>query len=371
MASRSLTRPSTRPLLGAALATLGLTAAHHVYGGIIYATPLRTHGAAVAVALGLVLYVIARVYARTGRAAAGYVLVALVLAMPVLAIGLFEGVYNHLAKNALYVAGTSRDVLVRLFPPPTYELPNDIVFEVSGIAQIVPAMFAALAAYRFVRALRGHTPACDRPICNTRLRLRCLTAITGELVEIPDPDRLVHLQLRRFAGCPVCNLHLRSFVRRHDAIETAGIREVVVFHSPADELRIHASELPFAVIADPDKRLYEELGVTSGVRSLLDPRAWGPILVALTRSVVALVLGRERSPALSPHGGRFGLPADFLIAPDGRILACKHGQHVYDQWSVDEVLDQAQFGSPVRGGGRVTSPRSHSAQLTDRSTPSA
>ena len=350
MASRSLARPSARPLLGAALATLALTAAHHVYGGVIYATPWRIHGAAVAVALGLVLYAIARVYARTGRAAVGYVLAALVLAMPVLATGLFEGVYNHLAKNALYFAGASHDVLVRLFPPPTYELPDDILFEVSGVAQILPAVFAALAAYRFVRALRGQAPACDRPSCNRRLALRCLTTITGEPIEVPDPALLVHLQFRRFAGCPVCNLHLRSFVRRHDAIEAAGIREVVVFHSSADELRVHAGDLPFAVIADPDRRLYAELGVTSSVRSLLDPRAWGPILVAVTRSVVALLRGRERSPSMNPHGGRFGLPADFLIGPDGRIVACKHGQHVYDQWSVDELLEHA------RSAARATRP---------------
>ena len=44
---------------------------------------------------------------------------------------------------------------------------------------------------------------------------RGLTAVSGERVAVPDPDRLVHLQFRRFAGCPVCNLHLRSIVRRH------------------------------------------------------------------------------------------------------------------------------------------------------------
>ncbi|WP_258958033.1 hypothetical protein [Streptomyces leeuwenhoekii] len=35
------------------------------------------------------------------------------------------------------------------------------------------------------------------------------------------------------------------------------------------------------------------------------------------------------------------LPADFLIASDGRVLAAKYGEHVYDQWSVDELLEPA------------------------------
>ena len=54
-----------------------------------------------------------------------------------------------------------------------------------------------------------------------------LTATSGQRVTIPDPEGdYVHLQLRRFAGCPICNLHLRTIVTRHDEIRSHGIREV-------------------------------------------------------------------------------------------------------------------------------------------------
>ncbi|HEX4559363.1 MAG TPA: AhpC/TSA family protein, partial [Mycobacterium sp.] len=33
-----------------------------------------------------------------------------------------------------------------------------------------------------------------------------------------------------------------------------------------------------------------------------------------------------------------GMPADFLIAPDGAVVARKYGEHADDQWSVDELL---------------------------------
>ncbi|MGW7379091.1 hypothetical protein [Streptomyces sp. NPDC054794] len=56
--------------------------------------------------------------------------------------------------------------------------------------------------------------------------------------------------------------------------------------------------------------------------------------------------GRERLPATRPHGGRLGLPADFLIAPDGCVLAAKYGEHAYDQWSVDELLGLAATRTP-------------------------
>ena len=166
---------------------------------------------------------------------------------------------------------------------------------------------------------------------------RELLAVTGERVKVPDPDHLVHLQFRRFAGCPICNLHLQSIVRRHDEISAAGIREVVFFHSPAEELREYTADLPFATVADPDKRYYREFGVESSPRALLDPRAWG----AIARGVTATLRGGLRRPAIHQDGGHLGLPADFLIDSHGRVIAAKYGEHADDQWSVDELLSHA------------------------------
>jgi len=167
-----------------------------------------------------------------------------------------------------------------------------------------------------------------------------LTAVDGERVPVPDPGRLVHLQFRRFAGCPICNLHLRSVVQRHDEIVAAGIREVVFFHSPAEQLRDY--DLPFAVIADPDKRYYREFGVEAGARALLHPRTWSAIL----RGSALTLRGRFRPPSLRQEGGRLGLPADFLVDPRGRVVARKFGAHAYDQWSVDELLALARTEVP-------------------------
>ncbi|TDD76098.1 AhpC/TSA family protein [Actinomadura darangshiensis] len=170
---------------------------------------------------------------------------------------------------------------------------------------------------------------------------RELTPVSGPPVAVPDPGRLVHLQFRRFAGCPICNLHLRSITVRHDEIEAAGIREVVVFHSAAEELREHVGGLPFAVIGDPRKRLYAEFGVESARRALLDPRVWWTVAKAAAVGTWKIARGRERAPKPRPDGGRFGLPADFLIGGDGRVVAAKYGEHAYDQWTVDELLSLA------------------------------
>lgn len=175
-----------------------------------------------------------------------------------------------------------------------------------------------------------------------RIEVRTLIDIAGRPVAVPDPGRLVHLQFRRFAGCPICNLHLRAFSRRINEIEAAGVREVVAFHSTPEEMLQYESELPFAAIADPEKRLYAGFGVEAGLRALLDPRAWIGVLGGVVNATAESIRRGKLMGNTDPHGGRIGLPADFLIAPDGRVRACKYGAHADDQWSVDEMLALAR-----------------------------
>src|SRR5437764_5308800 len=169
-----------------------------------------------------------------------------------------------------------------------------------------------------------------------------LTATSSELVTVPDPaGDYVHLQLRRFAGCPICNRHLRSIVTRHDEIRSHGIREVVVFHSTSAELAKHEAELPFPLIADPERELYARLGVERRLSSLLSTRALSAAIAGQTAALGNHSTQRTALGPIMPTGGRLGLPADFLITPNGRIAALNYGQHAYDQWTVDELLDHA------------------------------
>lgn len=174
-------------------------------------------------------------------------------------------------------------------------------------------------------------------------------AISGEKVNVPDPGQLVHLELRRFAGCPICNVHLRLVVMRKDELAAAGIKEVVVFHSTDQELRKYQTELPFAVIADPEKKLYAEFGVERSPRAILNPRAWPAMARGVGHSIGAVIRRKEKAPPVVHENGSLGLPGDFLIASDGHVIASKYGTHAFDQWTVDEVLELAK--SQVAGSG--------------------
>ena len=164
-----------------------------------------------------------------------------------------------------------------------------------------------------------------------RVADRELTAIDGSIVRVPDPEGVVHLQLRRFAGCPICHVHMHEIGRRHQEIRDAGIHEVVVFHSEAELLREHQGDLPFDVIPDPDKLLYREFGVESSIRSVLSLKAG----LASLRGVRG---GASIKAGLTAKEDHFSQPADFLIGSDGVVLAAKYGKHASDQWSVDELL---------------------------------
>lgn len=108
---------------------------------------------------------------------------------------------------------------------------------------------------------------------------------------------------------------------------------MVIFHSPKESLLPYQGKFPFDVIRDPEKKLYAQFGVGTCVFAILDVRAWP-----------AIVRGNSAKdkPTGEPEGGALGLPADFRINAEGKIVASHYGRHSYDQWSVDELLALAK-----------------------------
>src|SRR2546421_10726540 len=88
-----------------------------------------------------------------------------------------------------------------------------------------------------------------------------LQSVTGEPIKLPDPNRLIHLQFRRFVDCPICNTHIAELRRRVRDIEAAGVKEVIVFHSSPKSIRSYQKNVPFMLVGDPKKVLYKNFGV--------------------------------------------------------------------------------------------------------------
>lgn len=165
-----------------------------------------------------------------------------------------------------------------------------------------------------------------------------LASITDQPVAIPQSGKLTHIQFRRFAGCPICNLHVQSYFSRANELEKAGIQEVIIFHSSKENMLKHdaganGKNTPYFMIADPKKKLYKQFGLENSWRALFSIKAMLSALKGLFKH------GLGTPETLSTE---LVVPADFLIDEHGKVVALKYGEHAYDQWSVDELLELVQ-----------------------------
>jgi hypothetical protein len=131
------------------------TLAHHVYGGLAYRAPERLVIALImTIALGATLALLRRYRTQRSRNALA-LFSGVVLVVWVLMLGLFEGGYNHAYKNLLYLAGVSPALASKLHPnlmPGDYIYPpNDAVFELTGVLQLVGALIVLTLMVRLVR----------------------------------------------------------------------------------------------------------------------------------------------------------------------------------------------------------------------------
>ncbi|MGI8458560.1 MAG: hypothetical protein ACR2LI_10665 [Propionibacteriaceae bacterium] len=160
----------------------------------------------------------------------------------------------------------------------------------------------------------------------------------GQERPFPAPSGLTHLQVRRFAGCPICDRHLAPYVSRQSEIVAAGVTEVIVFKSTPAQVRRFEGDLPFVAVPDPDARWYAELDVRSTPRALLHPKAVGAFLAGVVRA-------RSVGGSLT-LGDHLGLPADVLLDAEGMVLGCEYGTQAADGWTVDRLLELAAAQVP-------------------------
>jgi len=176
----------TGPAFLWALGVLVVTTVHHVYGAELYQTPERYHAVVIAAAALMLMVVGVEARRRWPDCWAGrlgwWLFWTVAAVIPVLLFGLVEGLYNHVIKVSLWALGLPEASLRRLFPEPAFELPNDFLFEVTGVLHVVPAFLAGYHLARMLRdrvarqthpraeeggAVNGHSGAEREPIADT------------------------------------------------------------------------------------------------------------------------------------------------------------------------------------------------------------
>lgn len=167
------------------------------------------------------------------------------------------------------------------------------------------------------------------------------TAYHGDVALDDYNNDILFLQFYRFADCPVCNLSLREFVTRFSELTTAGIRPVAVFHSATSSLRQYVrvkEDIPFPIIGDPNKLLFEQYGVEESRLAMLSP-------AVISKAARAITQGYLPNP-LHIEGGQNGLPAGFLIER-GVIRVAHYGRHAGDIMTIDQILAAVKLPLPA------------------------
>ena len=129
-----------------------LTAFHHYYGSVIYATPWREHVVFLGGGTLLLCFLLTWLYRRYQRRWLLHTYLLIAMLVFGLGIGLFEGFYNHAIKNILYFSGMNMRNWRYLYPAPAYEVPDNFVFESTGVMQFVVGVGQLYWLYKVYKA---------------------------------------------------------------------------------------------------------------------------------------------------------------------------------------------------------------------------
>ncbi|RMH01200.1 MAG: hypothetical protein D6702_12065 [Planctomycetota bacterium] len=127
---------------------------------------------------------------------------------------------------------------------------------------------------------------------------------------------------------------MRRFAARYPEFRAAGAEVVRVFPSPLAALQRYTDgslRAPFPVLADPKRRVFTAYRIERSWRGLLSREGW-------RRSRAAAAETGPPAWRDMLRDGIRGLPADFLIGPDGRIERARYGEHFSDGLSPAEAL---------------------------------
>lgn len=129
----------------------------------------------------------------------------------------------------------------------------------------------------------------------------------------------------RYNGCPLCQLDMHEIAAHYDLIEAAGGRVAVVLQSDPDKLKEQLKSpdaLPYAILCDPEKKLYQRLAVwpAAGQMELM-----GPGLMEKMKQAQAQGIQHG-----DYEGDEMQLPAAFAVDGDGRVAWVHYGRGLAD-----------------------------------------
>lgn len=143
-------------------------------------------------------------------------------------------------------------------------------------------------------------------------------------------EKLVMFFLRHL-GCPLCKVTIEELKEAHQKFREKGARVAVIVQSTPKRVSSYAwkNSLPFMLVSDREKRLYNTFEVRrGGLKEFTAPSAF-------KATVKATLKGKMHGLI---EGDEFQVPASFVLGPDGSVEYAYYGKDISDFGSVEELL---------------------------------
>ncbi|MBQ6334933.1 MAG: redoxin domain-containing protein [Erysipelotrichaceae bacterium] len=142
----------------------------------------------------------------------------------------------------------------------------------------------------------------------------------------------------RYIGCTVCRYDVHLIAQRYDEFLAKNAQVFVVMQSDrkhvVDDLKKTDTVLPFEIITDPDKKIYELLDIK--------PAATKEELAGNSLDQLKEKGGKAREVGFvhgDYEGDELQLPALFIVNEKGVVEYANYAEDIMDMPKVDDVLN--------------------------------
>ena len=157
--------------------------------------------------------------------------------------------------------------------------------------------------------------------------------ISGNTIILSElQEKIILLSFFRYASCPFCNLRIQELIKHYSLFQEKELRILAFFQSPKESILEYVTskqEVPFDIIADPTRKIYDLYGVYSS--------RWGYIKGLL--HVRTFNKARRKGFRLGRMEGKTALiPADFLIN-NLKIIEAFYGKDISDHMPLEMIIE--------------------------------
>ncbi|MBL8817737.1 MAG: AhpC/TSA family protein [Planctomyces sp.] len=157
-----------------------------------------------------------------------------------------------------------------------------------------------------------------------------LPDLHGNLVRLSDfAGRRLLISFHRYAACPLCNLHIHELSQASTELKSHGLEIVAIFMSGPQRVadQYESREVPFPILADPDRKAYGPYGVESSIPGMLASFVHPRAMKAFFSGFMPGKIDADTTT----------LPADFLLNSEHQIVDTWYSSNITQHMPLDRI----------------------------------